>query len=666
MTATVTEHRVDGLFVREVSGREDGTPPLVFVHGGFHGWWTWEHWQAYFAGLGRRTYALSLPGHRDSAPMPDAEFAALDLTDYAKAVRRVLDWLGEPVVLVGHSMGGIVAQLVARDCRVAGLALIASGRTREGEPFRADLPTGTPVTFGRAEARQNFFHEIDDAEFERIFALLSPESPAAMNDLARNGAVGVERFGCPVFVLTAGHDRPHVTELADEATRVYGATRVVVAEAGHDLMLDPTWREGAAHLRDWLVARSSSPAVLVGRFRDGDWDPEVRRRTELCLLDSLGCYSAGLSLPHFTPSAAVAERTLGRTAFATAYRYGQAANALDYDDTLFGHPGAPVVGAVLAVCARERLPLDRLLRGIAAGYETHAVLGAAAEPSPGRAAQVRTVGGWATVAASVGIGVALGFDDARLERVLGVAVAHSLPPYTAKWYERPVPALKNNLGWAAAGAVLATDLAIAGQTGVTHALDGDAGMWRMTGSDRWDLEKALGEKPAVLRVGFKHFPVCWHLQEYLKTFAALETPADEIAEIVVTGEKAIEKFCDPVPAGTADIAFSLPAAFGLVLSGVEPGPRWDSPVDGSAALRHLVRYERADRRTIAIRTHRGTESGAEVGTSDSVDPAAWGLDEAGVVAKHERLTGPALRDAIATALRDPESVPEPFYRLASH
>jgi 2-methylcitrate dehydratase PrpD len=419
-----------------------------------------------------------------------------------------------------------------------------------------------------------------------------------------------------------------------------------------------------------VVSESSASTELMaqaGQFRYGAWDPVVLRRTELCLLDSLGCFSAGLSLKHCAPSLAGARGLLGP--FAMAYVYGQAANALDYDDTLFGHPGAPIVGTAISVGAREGLSVDRLLRGIAAGYEAHTMLGAASVPSPHQAAHVRSVGVWDTVAASIGIGVALDLDDAMLERIIGVAVSHSLLPYTAKWYERPVPAVKNNFGWAAAGAVLSVDLAVAGQTGVTRALDGDAGMWRMSGSDRWDIEQARGQKPAVLRTGFKHFPACWHLQEYLKTFSALLAsiaPDDEPAEIVLAGPEEVEKFCERALLGTADVAFSLPATVSLLICAIEPGPQWDCVDDRSAAVRYrdVFRYERADDRAITIRTGDGSELTAAVDVSDPADPAAWGLDEQGVLAKHERLADPALRMEAAAALAV-AGVPDRLYDVIS-
>ncbi|MBX3536758.1 MAG: MmgE/PrpD family protein [Chelatococcus sp.] len=406
----------------------------------------------------------------------------------------------------------------------------------------------------------------------------------------------------------------------------------------------------------------------IGMFLSADWDSTVRRRAELCLIDSITCFSAGLGLKHFKPSAVVASSLFGNetatgaasltpSTIHTAYLYGQAANALDYDDTLLGHPGAPIIGAILAIGARENLSMDRLLQGIAVGYEAHWVLAAAATPSRERAAVVRSVGVWDTVAASIGAAVALGKGPEFLETLVGVAVSHSLLPYTGKWYERPVPALKNNLGWAAAGAVMSLDLVQAGQTGVSNALDGPAGMWRMAGSDQLDLTKTRKNLPAVSRVGFKHFPACWHLQEYLKALSLVlpELAEDEeILTITVAGPVDVEKFYQQEILASADVAFSLPATFSLLISNVEPGPRWDEVANDSPELRYTARFafRLSEEKSIKLETTRGRVVMTDVAVSDPYDLADLGLDESGVVAKHERLTDPQTRSALASALAE--------------
>lgn len=415
--------------------------------------------------------------------------------------------------------------------------------------------------------------------------------------------------------------------------------------------------------RQSTTISSETAAKLIShldQFRHGDWDQAVLQRTKLCLTDSLACYHAGSTLRHFKHSATAALSSFigsppptSLPPFVMAYLFGQAANALDFDDTLVGHPGAPIIGAVLALAIAKKLSMDQLLRGIAAGYEIHGLLYAAAAPSPGRAAVVRSVGAWDTVAASVGAAVALGLNDAEVEQAINIAAAHSILPYTAKWYERPVPAMKNNKGWIAGGAVHAINLLIAGQTGVTNVLDGEAGMWRMVGSDQWAFtDELLQRAPAILRVGFKPFPGCWHTQEFLKTLSTLlgEVGRDvDITRIVVSGPADLEKFCNPKLLGTADIAFSLPALFGQLIAGMEPGPAWEA---GGAELHCKFEFMLSTERSLLIETRAGNEYKKTVEWAYTSDLAASGLNDAGVADKFDRWALPSVGPDVRSLLFD--------------
>lgn len=76
---------------------------LVLVHGAWHGAWCWERVVDHLRDdHGVRFRTLDLPGHGDSTePLGDLH------TD-ADVVRAVLDEVGGPVVLVGHSYAGAV------------------------------------------------------------------------------------------------------------------------------------------------------------------------------------------------------------------------------------------------------------------------------------------------------------------------------------------------------------------------------------------------------------------------------------------------------------------------------------------------------------------------------------------------------------------------------
>jgi 3-oxoadipate enol-lactonase len=80
--------------------------PLLFLHGVGGGHHAWERQLPYFGGLGYPSHAWDQPGYGHS---PIVE--PYDLEHVSAALALLIESLGgEPVVLVGHSMGGLIAQ----------------------------------------------------------------------------------------------------------------------------------------------------------------------------------------------------------------------------------------------------------------------------------------------------------------------------------------------------------------------------------------------------------------------------------------------------------------------------------------------------------------------------------------------------------------------------
>ena len=101
--------------------------PVLFVHGWALGQHSYKRALKRLVRLGCRVYAPALPGFGGSAPLPAGRG---ELGDYAAWLAAFLDQVGvsEPVVAIGHSLGGGVATKLAHDFpdRVGYLVLINS------------------------------------------------------------------------------------------------------------------------------------------------------------------------------------------------------------------------------------------------------------------------------------------------------------------------------------------------------------------------------------------------------------------------------------------------------------------------------------------------------------------------------------------------------------
>ncbi|WP_424630231.1 alpha/beta fold hydrolase [Bradyrhizobium sp. SYSU BS000235] len=82
---------------------------FVLVHGSFHGNWCWSKLIPMLEHEGHKVFAPNLPASGgDPAPIENA-----DLASYATRVAGVIDGIAGPIILVGHSMGGIVTSQVS-------------------------------------------------------------------------------------------------------------------------------------------------------------------------------------------------------------------------------------------------------------------------------------------------------------------------------------------------------------------------------------------------------------------------------------------------------------------------------------------------------------------------------------------------------------------------
>jgi pimeloyl-ACP methyl ester carboxylesterase len=81
----------------------------VLIHGAWLGAWCWNSTKALLEKAGHHVIAIDLPGHGDD----QTPVASITLDTFVDRVGQTLTAQSEPVILVGHSMGGIVLSQTA-------------------------------------------------------------------------------------------------------------------------------------------------------------------------------------------------------------------------------------------------------------------------------------------------------------------------------------------------------------------------------------------------------------------------------------------------------------------------------------------------------------------------------------------------------------------------
>jgi pimeloyl-ACP methyl ester carboxylesterase len=220
-------------------------PPLLMVHGIAHAAWCYgENWVPAAAEAGWPAYAVSLRGHGGSGGARHLRRTLI--RDYVHDVMQTIIELPEPPVLIGHSMGAIVAQLVAERYPLRGLVLLAPAPMHSALGDLLAIGKDRPADVGRAVIGQTLsmepdilFEGLDPATARAYSDRTQTESPLVQWELLLRRTVGPVR--CPVLVIGTPDDRLVRAADVQRTAESYGVEPVWFPGIGHDVMLDAGW-----------------------------------------------------------------------------------------------------------------------------------------------------------------------------------------------------------------------------------------------------------------------------------------------------------------------------------------------------------------------------------------------------------------------------------------
>ncbi|MEI9901712.1 MAG: alpha/beta hydrolase [Hyphomicrobium sp.] len=169
---------------------------IVFIHGAFCGGWCFADIMPVFAEQGWSCEAPDLPYHVPGPKRtPDPALARQSVTDYTRDMAAFVGRLTEPPVIVGHSMGGLIAQQLAAQGLARALILFAPAppwgvlpSTQAEMNIAKGLMQASPfwdkaLNPSFQVAKGDSLASLDPEAQRRIFDMFSPESGRALFEL---------------------------------------------------------------------------------------------------------------------------------------------------------------------------------------------------------------------------------------------------------------------------------------------------------------------------------------------------------------------------------------------------------------------------------------------------------------------------------------------------
>ncbi|MDX1520457.1 MAG: alpha/beta fold hydrolase [Anaerolineae bacterium] len=152
---------------------------FVLVHGSWHGGWCWDKVKPLLEARGHQVFMPDLPGHgQDNTPV-----AEITLQSFTDRIGEVIDAQAEPVILVGHSMGGVVITQTAeyRPDKIKTLVYLCAFLPRNDESLLqlAQQDTETLILPNLVINEAQGYHSVKEEAIRDIFYQDCPDEDVA-------------------------------------------------------------------------------------------------------------------------------------------------------------------------------------------------------------------------------------------------------------------------------------------------------------------------------------------------------------------------------------------------------------------------------------------------------------------------------------------------------
>ncbi|MEL6569431.1 MAG: alpha/beta fold hydrolase [Pseudomonadota bacterium] len=248
---------------------------LLLIHGVGCGGEVWNRMRSDFEAAGYRVEAPTLFPDQRTLSDPPATLCDLRLSDYIDAMSKAAKALeaetGSKPAVMGHSMGGLIAQHLAARGDVSSAVFLTPASPKGATVFnlkvfrtfavllsigRKNLPN-TPVKVGPKGFSWGVLNAVDPARRAEIYAGARFDSGKVYEDLSDPAPVNEANIHIPTLTIAASKDRATIAKAVRKVAAKYAAAPIPgdfieYPENAHWIVDEPGTDKVVADILSWL------------------------------------------------------------------------------------------------------------------------------------------------------------------------------------------------------------------------------------------------------------------------------------------------------------------------------------------------------------------------------------------------------------------------------
>ncbi|MCF6248339.1 MAG: alpha/beta hydrolase [Desulfobacula sp.] len=251
---------------------------IVMVHGMWGGPWCWEKFQPFFENKGYQCHVPALR-HHDILPgdLPPGQLGTTSLLDYVQDLENYIEKMSEKPIIMGHSMGGLLVQMLAQRNLATKTIMLAPAppagiHALSYSVFKCFLSMFSTWGFWKKPhripfktAKFAFLHQLSASQQKEQYNRLVYEAGQAASEIGlwlldpnKASCVDETKITCPQLIIGASSDRIVPAAVVRKVAAKYHQTADYkeFEKHSHWLIGEDGWELVAEYVAKWIENKS--------------------------------------------------------------------------------------------------------------------------------------------------------------------------------------------------------------------------------------------------------------------------------------------------------------------------------------------------------------------------------------------------------------------------